>query len=83
MSWKPPVSRPNPGGGFHVSVLCIYNGPSLHSTIKSDVIETFSANGNSFTLTGTSATDTQYQGVRPSLTSIQLESKAHRLGPCD
>ncbi len=79
---KPPKSHPEASGGIRVRVSCDYNGESLHSEIRSDVIETFSDHGNSLNLVGTSTTDNVYQGVQPKRTSVHLEAKAHRTGPC-
>lgn len=82
MSCKPPKNHPDPSGGTRVQVSCDYNGDSLHSEIRSDVVETFSNNGNSFTLVGTTTTNTVYQGVQPKRTSVHLQAAARRIGPC-
>jgi hypothetical protein len=79
---KPPKSHPEASGGIRVRVSCDYDGEHLHSEIRSDVIETFSNHGNSFNLTGTTTTDTVYQGIQPKRTSVQLKAEAHRTGPC-
>lgn len=69
-------------GGIRVRVSCEYNGDSLHSEIRSDVVERFSDQGRSFTATGTSTTDTVYAGHPPQRTSAHLQANAHRVGPC-
>jgi hypothetical protein len=79
---KPPKTHPERSGGIRVRVSCDYDSELLHSEIRSDVIETFSRDGNSFTLAGTTTTDTVYQGVQPKRTSVQLKAEAHRTGPC-
>lgn len=80
---KPPTSHRAAAGGYRVRFICTYAGPSLHSEIRSNVIEKYAHDGNSFTVDGTSTTNTVYQGVQPKQTSIQLHASAHRLGPCD
>lgn len=82
LACKPPKSHPDPSGGLRVRVSCSYDGGPLHSEIHSDVVETFSDHGNSFTLSGTTTTDTVYQGVQPKRTFVHLQATAHRTGPC-
>lgn len=81
LSCKKPKTRPV-SGGLRVHIHCVYSDDKLHSEIHSDAIEDISRDGNSFTLTGTTTTDTVYQGVQPKRTSAQLQVTAHRLGNC-
>ena len=81
LSCKKPKTHPI-SGGLRVRVHCIYSTGKLHSEIRSDVIEDIAHDGNSFTLTGTTTTNTVYQGVQPKRTSAQLQTTAHRLGDC-
>ena len=82
LTCKPPKTDLEAKGALHVRVHCEYNGEHLHSEILSDALETFSGHGDSFTLVGTTTTDTVYQGVQPKKTSVQLQATAHRTGPC-
>jgi hypothetical protein len=82
LSCKPPKTHPRPDGSLHVVVVCIYDMDSLHSDIRSDVVETITAGGERFSATGTQTTNTVYQGVRPTVNTIHLQATAHRLGPC-
>jgi hypothetical protein len=79
---KTPKSHPESASRIRVRVHCEYSGDRLHSDILSDVIETISDHGNSFTLDGTTTTNTEYQGVQPKQTSIHLHATAHRTGEC-
>lgn len=79
---KPPKSRPESGNKIHIHVHCVFNGENLHSDILSEAVETLSDHGNSFTLEGTTTTNTRYQGVQPKQTSVQLQATAHRTGDC-
>ena len=79
---KPPKTHPESATALRVSVHCAYNGEHLHSGILSDAVETFTDHGDSFTLEGTTTTNTAYQGVQPKQTSIQLRATAHRTGEC-
>lgn len=81
LTCKKPKTDPV-SSGLRVRVHCVYDQGPLHSEIRSDVIENITDGGNSMTLTGTSTTNTVYQGVRPTLTSAQLQTTAHRLGDC-
>ncbi|HVC90513.1 MAG TPA: hypothetical protein VND66_07820 [Acidobacteriaceae bacterium] len=82
LTCKPPKTHPEGNGALRVLVHCEYNGEHLHSEIRSNALETFSDHGNTFTLAGTTTTDTVYQGVQPKKTSVQLQATAHRTGPC-
>ena len=83
LTCKTPKSHPeSAGGAIRVRVHCEYKGDRLHSDILSDVVETISDHGNSFTLEGTTTTNTVYQGVQPKQTSIHLQATAHRTGEC-
>ena len=79
---KPPKTHLESANVLRVSVHCEYNGENLHSDIQSDAVETFSDHGDSFTLEGTTTTNTVYQGVQPKQTSVRLQATAHRTGPC-
>ncbi len=79
---KPPKSHPAAHDGLRVEVVCIYDQDALHSEIRSNVVEKFSDHGNSFTVVGTQTTNTVFQGVRPTLNSVHLQSTAHRTGDC-
>jgi len=79
---KPPKIHPEHSNAIRVKISCDYDDGTLRSEIRSDAVETFSDNGNSFTLTGTTTTNTVYQGVQPKRTSVQLKASAHRTGPC-
>ncbi|MEO6829943.1 MAG: hypothetical protein ABI164_09030 [Acidobacteriaceae bacterium] len=81
LTCKPPKNHPV-ADGIRVQVHCVYDKAPLHSEIHSDVIETIGDGGNSFTLNGTTTTNTEYQGVRPTVTSAQLRATAHRVGDC-
>jgi hypothetical protein len=81
LTCKEPKTHPV-SGGIRVRVHCVYSKESLHSEIRSDVIENITYDGNGFTLTGTTTTDTVYQGVQPKQTSAHLQVSAHRLGEC-
>jgi hypothetical protein len=81
LTCKPPKTR-LAANGVRVRVHCIYNEGPLHSEIRSNVLENFTNNGNSFTLSGTTTTNTVYQGVQPKLTTAQLQTTAHRIGNC-
>ena len=82
LNCKTPKSHPESASRIRVRVHCEYSGDRLHSDILSDVIETISNHGDSFTLEGTTTTFTEYQGVQPKRTSIQLHATAHRTGEC-
>ena len=82
LTCKTPKSHLQSNGLVRVRVHCEYKGDRLHSEILSDVVETVSDHGNSFTLEGTSTTNTVYQGVQPKHTSIHLHATAHRTGEC-
>ncbi len=82
LTCKTPKSHLQSNGLVRVRVRCEYKGDRLHSEILSDVVETVSDHGNSFTLDGTSTTNTAYQGVQPKQTSIHLHATAHRTGEC-
>ncbi|MGC1783721.1 MAG: hypothetical protein WA708_14460 [Acidobacteriaceae bacterium] len=82
LTCKPPKTHPESSGAVRVHVHCVYSGDRLHSDIRSEAIETFSDHGNSFTLVGTTKTNTVYQGVQPKLTSAHLQANAHRTGNC-
>lgn len=81
LTCKPPKIHPV-RGGIQVKIHCAYSKGSLHSEILSDAVEIISANRDSFTLTGTTTTDTVYQGVQPKRTSTTLQASARRLGEC-
>jgi hypothetical protein len=81
LTCKPPQSHPMTGG-LHVKLHCTYSQGPLHSEIHSDVVETLAHDGNSFTLDGTSTTETVYQGVQPKQTSTHLHASAQRVGDC-
>jgi hypothetical protein len=81
LSCKEPKTSPD-GDGTRVRIHCVYQGEKLHSDIEWDAIETFANDGNSFTLTGTSKTNTVYEGVQPTQTTAQLQANAHRIGEC-
>ena len=82
LTCKTPKSHPQSSDRMRIRIHCEFNGERLHSDILSDVIETISDHGNSFTLEGTTATNTQYQGVQPKQTSVHLHATAHRTGKC-
>ncbi|HZC42542.1 MAG TPA: DUF3617 family protein [Acidobacteriaceae bacterium] len=82
LTCKTPKSHPEPGNKIRIKVHCEFNGEKLHSDIHSEVVETLSDHGNSFTLEGTTTTHTVYQGVQPKHTSVQLHATAHRTGEC-
>ncbi len=82
LTCKPPKTAPESSDSLRVHVHCVFDGDHLHSEIHSEAVETFSDHGNSFTLVGTTTTDTVYQGVQPKHTSVQLQATAHRTGPC-
>jgi hypothetical protein len=79
---KPPRSHPEQGNQIRIHVHCEFNGENLHSDIVSEAVETLSEYGNSFTLEGTTTTNTKYQGVQPKQTSVHLHATAHRTGDC-
>jgi hypothetical protein len=79
---KTPKIHPESANRIRVRVHCEYNRDKLHSDILSNVVETISDHGNSFTVDGTSTTNTKYQGVQPKQTSIHLHATAHRTGDC-
>jgi hypothetical protein len=81
LSCKEPKTSPD-GEGTRVRIHCVYQGEKLHSDIEWEAVETFAHDGNSFTLTGTSKTNTVYEGVQPTQTTAQLEANAHRIGEC-
>lgn len=69
-------------GGYRVRVVCIYSLDNLNSRIESDVVEIIARDGQSFTATGTTKTNTTYTGVAPRTTSAQIHASANRTGPC-
>jgi len=81
MTCDPPKITPA-DDGIRVRVVCIYNLDQLNSRTESDVVEKFNSDGTSFTATGTSKTNTVYDGHAPEITSAQLQATAHRVGPC-
>ncbi len=81
LTCKKPKTHPV-SGGLRVRVHCVYSDEKLHSEIHSEAIENIAHDGNSLTLTGTTTTDTVYQGVQPKRTSAQLQATAYRLGDC-
>lgn len=82
LTCKPPKTHPENSGTIRVHVHCKYEDEKLHSDIRTIATETFADHGNSFTLQGTTTTDTVYQGVQPKRTSAQLQTTAHRVGEC-
>lgn len=82
LTCKPPKTHPESSGTVRVHVHCKYEGEKLHSDIRTVATETFADHGNSFKLTGTTTTDTVYQGVQPKRTSAQLQTTAQRIGDC-
>jgi len=82
LTCKAPRSHSESGNRVRIHVHCVFNGENLHSDIISEVVETLSDNGNSFTLDGTTTTNTMYQGVQPKQTSVHLHATAHRTGDC-
>lgn len=82
LSCKPAKNHPESNDKIRVQVHCVYDGELLHSEIHHDVVQTFADHGNSFSLTGTTTTDTVYQGVQPKHTSVQIEATAKRVGNC-
>lgn len=81
MQCHPPKVAPAQGG-YRVRVVCIYSLDNLNSRIESDVIEIIAGDGQSFTATGTTKTDTTYPGIAPKTTSAQIQATANRTGPC-
>lgn len=81
LSCKPPKSHPV-SDGMNVRINCVYSEGPLHSEILTDVIETITDGGDSFTAVGTTTTDTVYQGVQPKQTSAHIQATAHRIGDC-
>jgi len=82
LTCKTPRSHPESGNRVRIHIHCEFNGENLHSDILSEVVETLSDGGNSFTLEGTTTTNTVYQGVQPKQTSVHLHATAHRTGEC-
>ena len=82
LTCKTPKSHPESGNQIRIHVHCVFNGENLHSDILSEAVETLSDHGNSFTLEGTTTTNTVYQGVQPKQTSVHLHATAHRTGEC-
>lgn len=82
LTCKAPKTHPEHGNQIRIHVHCEFNGENLHSDIVSEAVETLSDHGDSFTLEGTTATDTVYQGVQPKQTSVRLHATAHRTGEC-
>lgn len=82
LSCKPAKNHPESSGKVRVEIHCVYDSGPLHSEIHHDVIQTYTDHGNSFSLTGTTTTDTVYQGVQPKQTSVRIEATAHRVGNC-
>ncbi|MHB1936350.1 MAG: DUF3617 domain-containing protein [Acidobacteriaceae bacterium] len=82
LTCKTPKTRPASGGRIRIRIHCEFNGERLHSDILSSAVETLSDHGNSFTLEGTTTTNTAYQGVQPKQTSVHLHATAHRTGEC-
>jgi len=82
LTCKTPRSHSESGNTVRIHVHCEFNGENLHSDIFSDAVETLSDHGNSFTLEGTTTTNTVYQGVQPKQTSVHLHATAHRTGEC-
>lgn len=78
----PPKVTPNQNGGYRVRVVCIYSLDNLNSRIESDVTEIIASDGDSFTASGTTKTDTTYTGVAPKATSAKIQATAKRTGPC-
>jgi hypothetical protein len=81
MQCDPPKVTPAQGG-YRVRVVCIYSLDNLNSRIESDVVEIIADDGQSFTATGTTKTDTTYTGVAPRTTSAQIHASASRTGSC-
>jgi hypothetical protein len=82
MDCKPPKVLPAGPGTYRVIVVCKLTEGQLTSDIRSEVIEKLAANGESFTVHGTTTTDTVFQGVAPTHTIAQLNATAHRTGSC-
>ncbi len=82
LTCKAPKSHPRSGNQVRIHVHCEFNGENLHSDILSEVVETLSDHGDSFTLEGKTTTNTVYQGVQPKQTSVDLHATAHRTGEC-
>jgi hypothetical protein len=82
LTCKAPKTHPETGNQLRVHVHCEFNGENLHSDIISEALETLSDHGDSFTLEGTTTTDTVYQGVQPKKTSVRLHATARRSGEC-
>lgn len=82
LTCKKPRSTRESGNRVRIHVHCEFNGENLHSDILSEVVETLSEGGNSFTLEGTTTTNTVYQGVQPKQTLVHLHATARRTGEC-
>lgn len=82
MDCKPPKVLPLKPGSYRIIVECKLTEAQLTSNIRSEVVETVAANGESFTATGTTTTDTSFQGIAPTHTTAQLNATAHRTGAC-
>lgn len=84
LSCKAPKIHPESESGnqIRIRVHCEFSGENLHSDINSEVVETLSDHGNSFTLEGTTTTNTVYQGVQPKQTLVHLHATANRIGEC-
>ncbi|MGH9616876.1 MAG: DUF3617 domain-containing protein [Acidobacteriaceae bacterium] len=83
LTCKTPKIHPESAEQIRVRIHCEYIGDRLHSDIFSVAIETISDHGTSFTLDGTTTTNTKYQGVQPKRTSVHLHATAHRTGNCE
>lgn len=68
--------------GVSVGIHCVLSEGQIHSDIRSHVVETFARDGNSFTASGTSVTNTSYGGVRPIKATAEMHATAHRIGDC-
>lgn len=82
LTCKAPKTHPDHANRIRISVHCEFNGENLHSDIVSEAVEIISDHGDSFTLEGTTTTDTAYQGVQPKQTSVHLHATARRTGEC-
>lgn len=82
MDCKPPKVQPMQPGTYRIIVLCKLTEGQLTSNIRSEVVESVAASGESFTASGTTTTDTSFQGIAPTHTTAQLNATAHRTGAC-
>ena len=77
----PPVVTPVPNG-VRVQLACHGGSGTVTFQSVSDVVDTFAADGMSFTAKGSATTTTSVAGQAPIKSSVTMESQGKNIGAC-